>query len=244
MSNFNNNPVLTNCTFAGNSASAISISHFSTLTVTSCIFWGNTEGAISAIDSVTVIVTYSDVQGGWDGIGNIDTDPLFVDVTVDDYRLLPASPCIDAGDPDYVAIPNETDLDGSPRVVNGRIDMGAYERSSSISLEVGISPDTINLKSQGKYITALLTFSEGCNVADVDVATILLQEQIQPLDWVWYDEEENLLMVRFDREDVQAVLSVGNNVDVKITGSFFDGTPFEGTGVVKVINQGGGKKPK
>jgi len=44
-----------------------------------------------------------------------------------DYHLLPASPCINAGDPNYVAEPNETDLDGNPRVISGRIDMGAYE---------------------------------------------------------------------------------------------------------------------
>jgi hypothetical protein len=44
-----------------------------------------------------------------------------------DYHLLPNSPCINAGDPDYVPEPNETDLDGLPRVIGGRIDMGAYE---------------------------------------------------------------------------------------------------------------------
>jgi hypothetical protein len=43
------------------------------------------------------------------------------------YHLLPVSPCINAGDPDYAAEPNETDLDGNPRVIGGRIDMGAYE---------------------------------------------------------------------------------------------------------------------
>ena len=44
-----------------------------------------------------------------------------------DYHLLPGSPCIDAGDPNYIAGPNETDLDGNPRVANNRIDMGAFE---------------------------------------------------------------------------------------------------------------------
>ncbi|MHC4890517.1 MAG: LamG-like jellyroll fold domain-containing protein, partial [Planctomycetota bacterium] len=43
------------------------------------------------------------------------------------YHLLPDSPCINAGDPNYIAEPNETDLDGLPRVIGGRIDMGAYE---------------------------------------------------------------------------------------------------------------------
>jgi probable HAF family extracellular repeat protein/parallel beta-helix repeat protein len=44
-----------------------------------------------------------------------------------DYHLKSDSPCIDAGDPNYVAEPNKTDLDGRPRVIGGRIDMGAYE---------------------------------------------------------------------------------------------------------------------
>jgi len=248
--NNQSSPVLLNCTFFQNSSAAGNAVAFfsysvppdppSTMQAVNCIFrdggdeiWKNDETDIS--------VTYSDIQGGWPGIGNIDVDPMFVDTAVDDYHLLPGSPCIDAGDPDYVALPNETDLDGNPRVVNGRIDMGVYERSASVSVEVGISPDTINLKSKGKYVTVLLTFSEGVNVADVDTGSILLQELIQPLDWVWFDEETREVMVRFDREEVQTILNPGN-IEIEVTGSFTDGTPFEGTGVVKVINKGGGKK--
>ena len=38
------------------------------------------------------------------------------------------SPCIDAGNPDTTGLNlPEIDLDGNPRIVNGRIDMGAYE---------------------------------------------------------------------------------------------------------------------
>jgi hypothetical protein len=44
-----------------------------------------------------------------------------------DYHLRPDSPCINAGDPNYVAAPNEVDLDGKERLFRGRIDMGAYE---------------------------------------------------------------------------------------------------------------------
>jgi len=242
--------ILFNCTFSQNSGAGSAVAFFSylndqpsTMQATNCIFWDSGE-EIWKNEETNISITYSDIQAGWAGVGNINADPLFVNVAIDDYRLQPGSPCIDAGDPDYAALPNETDLNGNPRVVNGRIDMGAYEISASISVEVGISPDTINLKSQGKYITVLLTFSEGCDVTDVDVGSIRLQDQIQPLDWVWLDEETREVMVRFDREDVQTVLSVGNNVDVKITGSFNDGTPFHGTGVVTVINKGGGKSSK
>jgi hypothetical protein len=50
-----------------------------------------------------------------------------------DLHLLPGSPCIDAGDPEYVARPGETDIDGDPRVLDGDgdgvpvIDIGADE---------------------------------------------------------------------------------------------------------------------
>ncbi len=53
----------------------------------------------------------------------VDVDPLYTH----DYHLLPDSPCINAGDPNYVPEPNETDLDGLPRVIGRRIDMGAFE---------------------------------------------------------------------------------------------------------------------
>jgi hypothetical protein len=51
----------------------------------------------------------------------------YPDINIPDYHLLAGSPCINTGDPDYIAQPDETDLDGKPRVIAGRIDMGAYE---------------------------------------------------------------------------------------------------------------------
>ena len=99
-----------------------------------CIFWANTGGSFSGTE--VPVVTYSNVEGGYSGIGNINADPRFVqlgyqDTSGDwvggDFHLLPDSPCIDSGDPSFVYQPDETDLDGNPRVMNGRIDMGVYE---------------------------------------------------------------------------------------------------------------------
>lgn len=59
--------------------------------------------------------------------GNISVDPLFVDYENGDFHLRSDSPCINAGDPDYMPEPGETDLDGKARLIGGRIDMGAYE---------------------------------------------------------------------------------------------------------------------
>lgn len=64
-------------------------------------------------------VTYSCIQGGYYGEGNIDSDPCFVDDANDNYHLSPNSPCIDKGDPDLITGPNETDIDGDYRVIDG-----------------------------------------------------------------------------------------------------------------------------
>jgi hypothetical protein len=243
--------VLFNCTFFGNMAdrggNALAFYSYlndppSSMQVTNCIFWDGGD-EIWKNEETDISITYSDIWGDWAGVGNINADPLFVDIAVDDYHLLPGSPCLDAGDPAYVPVPDETDLDGQPRVIGDRIDMGAYEHTSAVSIDVGITPSVVNLKSQGNWITALLSFPEGYSVSEVDTETVFLQDIIRPQVWAWFDEENREIMVRFDRTDVQTILSPGN-VELTITGNFTDGTPFEGTGIVKVINKGGGKPPK
>jgi parallel beta-helix repeat protein len=59
--------------------------------------------------------------------GNISHDPNFVNPDSNNYHLLPAGPCVDAGDPNYTTEPNQTDIDGEERIFNGTVDMGADE---------------------------------------------------------------------------------------------------------------------
>jgi len=146
------NATLVNCTFSLNSAGlygagGIWTAHAnSTLSVQNCILWGNTPGAIGYTHEAPVpTVTYSDVQGGFAGTGNVDADPLFVNAAGDDLHLNTGSPCIDSADnnaPGLVGV--TTDLDGLPRfrddpaapnTGNGTcpiVDMGAYEYQSFV----------------------------------------------------------------------------------------------------------------
>jgi hypothetical protein len=57
------------------------------------------------------------------GTGNVTNDPAFIDPPSENFRVQTNSPCIDAG----VGTPGSIDLDGRPRVVGSRIDIGAYE---------------------------------------------------------------------------------------------------------------------
>ncbi|MHC4535782.1 MAG: right-handed parallel beta-helix repeat-containing protein [Planctomycetota bacterium] len=107
---------ITNCTIAANALCGIS-SYAPTVT-NSIIYYNGSDGAQIESQS-SAIVTYSDVQGGFPGDGNIDADPLFADPINGDFHLLAGSPCIDAGDPN-------SEFAFEPEPNGGRINMGAY----------------------------------------------------------------------------------------------------------------------
>jgi hypothetical protein len=206
-------------------------------------------------------VDYSNVEGGAAGVyvdidctlnwgtGNIEVDPCFVNPGYwdtnsiwfeGDYHLLADSPCIDAGDPNYAAEHNETDLDGKPRVIGCRIDMGAYEYGQLVPVEVRIVPRTINLASKGKWLSCSISLPEDYNIADIDSDSILLECGIEP-ESLYVDELAQLATVRFIREDVQAILDIGD-IELTITGRLIDGTLFEGTDIIRIVDISGRKK--
>ncbi len=123
-----------NCTIAQNIAGQGGGMHIGSnapsVTVSNSILWNNAPQQIVRLGGL-LSVTYSDIEGGWEGEGNIDGDPLFADPENGDYHLGEGSPCIDEGDPDFVPVFNERDMDGEVRVWNGRVDMGADEFGSA-----------------------------------------------------------------------------------------------------------------
>ncbi len=91
-------------------------------TVTQCIFWNNERMEIKVLYG-TPQVTYSVVQDGYEGEGNLSADPRLRS----DGHLMADSPCINAGDPAYAAAGGETDFDGEARIAGGRVDIGPDE---------------------------------------------------------------------------------------------------------------------
>ena len=102
--------------------------------IVNCILWDNLQHMINKeANEFAVSVTFSDIPSGYGNSGNIYSDPCFV--PGDFYHHIGHnSRCIDAGDGNY---PDETDIDGEPRMLDGDangtviVDMGSDEFSDT-----------------------------------------------------------------------------------------------------------------
>ena len=96
----NSHPTLNNMIISNNTADdyggGMSL-YSSNPTLINSIVWNNNAESVFLYSDEQPIITYSDIHGGWEGEGNIDTDPLFTDPENGDYTLQVNSPCIDAG---------------------------------------------------------------------------------------------------------------------------------------------------
>jgi len=137
--NIADNVEIYNSTFV-NESTAIFCDPAVRMVLRNTILWGP-PGQLEGSNPASFDVQYCDVGGGWEGEGNIDGDPMFLDPDKGDFRLRPDSPCIDSGADGGPAWLPGADFAGNPRtlyggpeptpdpptVVERTSDMGAYE---------------------------------------------------------------------------------------------------------------------
>ncbi|MCP4581942.1 MAG: hypothetical protein GY839_10005 [candidate division Zixibacteria bacterium] len=110
--------------------------------ISNSIIWSNTAGQgdneIYVIDNSMPTISYSNVEGGWYGEGNINTDPLFRDPVNGDFHLMAFecgdpmnSPCIDTGNPHIL----DDLVDCSNGLGETISDIGAYGGKDSVVYE-------------------------------------------------------------------------------------------------------------
>lgn len=124
-------PTFINCSISANGAAegrgGVHFFDGATPSFHNSIIWGNDPPEINE----GLEITFSDIEDGYEGEGNINENPDFADPDELDFSLTNNSPCIDTGDPDF-----ENDADGT------RVDMGAiyYHQTPGIT----VNPERLN----------------------------------------------------------------------------------------------------
>jgi len=120
-----------------------------------------------------------------------------------------------------------------------------------VSASVNINPDTLNLKSRGRWITAYIELPKGYDVKDINVSSIALNNTIlAEMRPTGFGDEDGdgitNLMVKFDRGDlIEYMLSSMDKTEkfititLTITGKLNDGTMFEGSNTITVMPKNG-----
>lgn len=105
---------------------------------------------------------------------------------------------------------------------------------------VDFDPDTLNLRSKGKFVTAYIELPEGYDVEEIEVSSIKFNNTIpallKPTQVGDYDSDGIPdLMVKFDRAVIEGILNTSDAVKITITGKV-SGIDFKGSDSIRVIS--------
>ena len=190
---FSGSVILENCLITGNNSSDYAISGINSAAtkIINCTIADNGPAGIGGfstswpfavevrnsilrnsgaeIDPGTVAtISYSDVEGGFTGVGNIDVDPQFVDSAAD-YHLTAASGCIDAG---AIESSITSDLDGRPRPVGVGWDMGAYEAAAGSPADTTPPTVSIMVPADGAVVSGQVWLGAGAGDSDSGISRV------------------------------------------------------------------------
>ena len=111
----------------------------------------------------------------------------------------------------------------------------AQSSGTFIFADVNVMPTTLNTKSKGDYVTAVIKLPAGYDCTMVDISTVKLQGTLPVVavsgSCTTVDDRAT---VKFNRAAVAGIVSLGSNIMV-VTGSTFDGTPIVGSDIMNVL---------
>jgi hypothetical protein len=132
------------------------------------------------------------------------------------------------------------------------------EGPKTIKANIVVDPNTLNLSSNGRWITCFIELETDFDPNGIDGGSVTFASTVPAWmgDQGWATPEANWenvsdfdddgvteRMVKFDRSAVQALVQPGE-ATVTVQGKMFGGRPFEGTAVIRVIDNGKGPKGK
>jgi hypothetical protein len=110
-----------------------------------------------------------------------------------------------------------------------------------LDVEVSIHPETLNLRSGGKWITVKIYLPSDVDPEELDLSKVKLWIDDESVSPEWGNAGDDYVMLKFSRSWVQERVPLGDEVELKVTGELPGGGSFEDTDTIRVINPGKGK---
>jgi len=111
--------------------------------------------------------------------------------------------------------------------------------------EVEIHPETLNLRSGGRWVTVILTFPGGESTEDIAIEDIVLEINGEELEPVWGRVFDGVLTLKFSRHELQEAIEESGEYEIVVRGEYADESDFEGSDTIRAISPGKkGKGPK
>ncbi len=180
------------------------------LHVESSIVWGNEGDETIVFDgdlSGTLMASHSIVEGGWNGPGVIDADPMWVAPVEWGFELMSGSPAIDNGSP-----LSPPDADGT------QSDMGPLPAFHTVTPELAIA-DVQTIPDRTVHVPVIATITEAYNL---DIAILFDPTLVFPSEnaiaWSVVDGQPNALASSNVVGDTLFV-TIANNVPFTLTGN-------------------------
>jgi len=120
--------------------------------------------------------------------------------------------------------------------------------ASKITATVDIDPDTLSLKMKGKWITVYIELPKPYNVREINASTVRLEvvpAEPHLIEIGDYDGDGALdLMIKFDASSVidyiwSKIYHMApikeDFIELTVSGKLYDGTPFEGNDIIRII---------
>jgi uncharacterized repeat protein (TIGR01451 family) len=200
------------------------------VTILNNVIVSHTYGIYNA-GSGTLDVTYNDLWGNSvgdyyglaPGTGNISSNPWFVDPDNWDYHLWVTSPAVDAGHPDEDLAPS-LDIDGEPRPLGSRVDMGADEVPFEVWIWKSDLPDPV---LPGGLVTYTIRLS---NVSEESIGGLVMTDRVPlntALHWASDEYEETEGVVSWSVGTLGFGEQVTRTMVVQVDGGLTDGTVID-----------------
>jgi parallel beta-helix repeat protein len=212
------------------------------------VFINNTIAIKIAGDDSPVLIANNTISGSQIGIHVVSGSPLIVNNVIENntYGIYVESdsPIIDGNTFSNNQYAVYYLNDATPIITNNIFTDNDVDVHHFIQAQVDIDPDTLNLKSKGRWVTCYVELPGDLDVNEIDISSLRISKindypvdipvEVRPTGIEDNDGDGIFeLMVKFDRSEVQDIVGLGEN-ELILTGQLNDGSELSGSDSIRV----------